>query len=186
MLYQNSTTHQILTHIVHLFGEAAVNYKDNEGRSPVYVAFFPETMLCVELCPVLCLPAANKSSAIMSTHIIACLLLYRHRQVSPTAFSFVYLHPHQVDLEHHCCFSHPPFSSYHLPPAGRELWVAEKRPATLTVLLSSGGRPLQAGGGLLQHEGGDPVARFRPGLLGELGGRGHAGAAPARKLRQRD
>ncbi len=28
------------------------------------------------------LTAANKSSAIMSTHIVACLLLYRHRQVS--------------------------------------------------------------------------------------------------------
>lgn len=28
-----------------------------------------------------CLPAASKSCAIMSTHIVACLLLYRHRQV---------------------------------------------------------------------------------------------------------
>lgn len=28
-------------------------------------------------------PAASKSCAIMSTHIVACLLLYRHRQVRP-------------------------------------------------------------------------------------------------------
>lgn len=30
---------------------------------------------------LLSLTAANKSSAIMSTHIVACLMLYRHRQV---------------------------------------------------------------------------------------------------------
>lgn len=35
---------------------------------------------------LLSLTAANKSSAIMSTHIVACLMLYRHRQVRVTLF----------------------------------------------------------------------------------------------------
>lgn len=45
--------------------------------------FFVLFLLCVTYYTLLylLLIAANKSSAIMSTHIVACLLLYRHRQV---------------------------------------------------------------------------------------------------------
>uniref|UniRef100_A0AAX7VWG7 Glycerol-3-phosphate acyltransferase 1, mitochondrial n=1 Tax=Astatotilapia calliptera TaxID=8154 RepID=A0AAX7VWG7_ASTCA len=45
-------------------------------------AFFVLFLLCVAYYTLLylLLIAANKSSAIMSTHIVACLLLYRHRQ----------------------------------------------------------------------------------------------------------
>lgn len=40
---------------------------------------------------ILCIfvTAANKSSAIMSTHIVACLLLYRHRQVNLAVYHFL-------------------------------------------------------------------------------------------------
>lgn len=49
-----------------------------------------------------------------------------------------------------------------------------------------GSGSVQARGGLLQHEGGDPVTRLRPGLFRKLRGRGHACPPPPGKMRQRD
>lgn len=47
------------------------------------------------------LTAANKSSAIMSTHIVACLLLYRHRQVSRAVCSLYLLCTKTTTVVHH-------------------------------------------------------------------------------------
>lgn len=51
-------------------------------------------LLCCSLYHLSSPTAANKSSAIMSTHIVACLLLYRHRQVNlPFCFLFCFMFP---------------------------------------------------------------------------------------------
>lgn len=64
-------------------------------------------LLCVaqHILFVSSLTAANKSSAIMSTHIIACLLLYRHRQVSLALFHLAAFFLHVVFLRFHLLFN---------------------------------------------------------------------------------
>lgn len=63
------------------------------------------------------------------------------------------------------------------------MWVPDYKKY---IYFAPGGCALQAGGRLLQHEGGDPVAGFRSGLFRKLRGCGHARPPPAGKLRQCD
>lgn len=53
-------------------------------------------------------------------------------------------------------------------------------------MFPSGSGSVQARGGLLQHERGDPVARLRLGLFRELWGCCHACPPPPGKMHQRD
>lgn len=136
----------------------------------------------------------------MSTNIVACLLLYRHRQVRFTFFVFVCFflrllsYTKVIQMSNTSAWLYQIMLVVHpLPPIP---WMVSCCPLlaltseclTVTHWLSSasGSSAVEAGGGLFQHEGGDSVTWLWPGFLGELRGRGDACSAPPRELCQRD
>lgn len=174
----------------------------------------------------------------MSTHIIACLMLYRHRQVRVTPFIllirafldsllffyyilFLYaiyvasllfilktckttlpwiIAVRYCHLTAYSCHdsTNPFWPVLHVNDLRIFSWSRQNLNIVDSVLLElwflkcfcffcsliSGRGAFQAGGGLFQHEGGDPVKGFWPWLFGELGRCGHAGTSPAGKLRE--